>query len=178
TKAKIDKVPLKHVLNPALIDSLTKGNEVAIVNQENRFKGISILVVEDMKVNMVLIVTILKKLGATVSTAMNGKEAVDMFKDFNYNIIFMDCQMPEMDGFEATRRIRKITTKHQCAIVALTANAMKGDKEKCLESGMDDYLNKPLRKDQIMDAIAKWTQDEKYNPTKDVETQDPVPLKA
>ncbi|MGB0935004.1 MAG: response regulator [Alphaproteobacteria bacterium] len=161
-KNRADNTQLKQVLNPALIDNIISGNENDNVKEVDRFKGVSILVVEDMKANMILITTILKKLGATVSTAMNGKEAVEMFKDFDFDIIFMDCQMPEMDGFEATKRIRKIRSKVQCPIVALTANAMKGDKERCLASGMDDYLNKPLKKDQIIDTIAKWTKSDKY----------------
>ncbi len=156
TYSRNESKPIKKALNPALIDSLIQGTDGPVVDQSERFKGVHILIVEDMKANMVLLSTILKKLGVTVSTAVNGKEAVEKFEESDFSMIFMDCQMPEMDGFEATQKIRKITSKPQCPIVALTANAMQGDKDKCLAAGMDDYLNKPLRKDKLIEAIERW----------------------
>lgn len=151
-----DKTYVKRALNPALIDGLIQGTDGPVVDQSKRFEGLHILIVEDMKANMVLLTTILKKMGVTVSTAVNGKEAVKQFEQNDYHLIFMDCQMPEMDEFDATRHIRKILSKPQCPIVALTANAMQGDKDKCLAAGMDDYLNKPLRKDKLIKAIERW----------------------
>ena len=91
--------------------------------------------------------------------AANGIEAVDMLKQFEYDIVFMDCQMPEMDGFEATQEIRKYENnndKARTSIVALTADAMTGDRNKCLKSGMDGYLNKPVRAKEIADMLEKW----------------------
>jgi signal transduction histidine kinase/NO-binding membrane sensor protein with MHYT domain/DNA-binding response OmpR family regulator len=123
------------------------------------FANVHVLVVEDMKVNLLLITKILQKYGCIVSSALNGKEAVEMMRYNNYGIVFMDCQMPEMDGFEATRRIReeeRATSRPHTTIVALTADAMTGDREKCLVSGMDDYLNKPLKTDQIAATLKKW----------------------
>ncbi|RZO73551.1 MAG: response regulator, partial [Limisphaerales bacterium] len=101
-------------------------------------------------------------MGCSVDTATNGKEAVSMFANLPYNMIFMDCQMPEMDGYEATRKIRNIETEgnssngKQVPIIAITANAMRGDREKCLEEGMDDYIAKPVDARQIGRALERW----------------------
>ncbi len=126
--------------------------------QSDLFPGTHVLVVEDMKVNLMLIVKILEKRGCNVSVAFNGKEAVELVRQNRYDLIFMDCQMPEMDGFEATRAIRleESNYRRRTAIVALTADAMTGDREKCLQAGMDDYLNKPLKPDQITEILRKW----------------------
>jgi CheY-like chemotaxis protein len=129
------------------------------------FTGTRVLVVEDMKVNLMLIVKILQKRGCEVSIAMNGKEAVEEMRKNSYDIVFMDCQMPEMDGFEATKTIRKEEGERgHTIIVALTADAMIGDREKCLRAGMDDYLNKPLRSEQITEILQKWTRKDAANP--------------
>ncbi|MGE3479722.1 MAG: response regulator, partial [Dongiaceae bacterium] len=122
------------------------------------FVGTKVLVVEDMKINMMLLAKILEKHGCQTSFALNGKEAIDKTAVQNYDLIFMDCQMPEMDGFEATRIIRereKPLGRHT-VIIALTADAMIGDREKCLNAGMDDYLNKPLKAERIGEILKKW----------------------
>lgn len=122
------------------------------------FGNTDILVVEDMKVNLMLITRILEKHGCHVSSAANGKIAVELLKEHRFDLIFMDCQMPEMDGFEATRRIREEEALHHrhTTIVALTADAMTGDREKCLMAGMDDYLNKPFKPEQVTEMLSKW----------------------
>ena len=121
------------------------------------FPGAQVLVVEDMKVNLMLITRILEKHGCKVASAANGKEAVTMVKKHPYDIVFMDCQMPEMDGFEATKHIREEEdARRHTPIVALTADAMSGDREKCLNAGMDDYLNKPIKPEQITEMLKKW----------------------
>ena len=122
------------------------------------FPGKHVLVVEDMKVNLMLITKILEKHGCIVSSAINGREAVEKMRGGRFDIVFMDCQMPEMDGFEATRKIREEEIPHRrhTTIVALTADAMQGDREKCLQAGMDDYLNKPLKPEQVTDILRKW----------------------
>ncbi len=127
-------------------------------NVEDAFSGIKALVVDDMKVNTFLMVNFLKKTGCIVDTAENGLEALNMVKKNNYEIIFMDCHMPEMDGYESTRQIREYEkrTGNHVPIVAITADAMKGNREKCLDSGMDDYLNKPVKHIQINHMIEKW----------------------
>ncbi len=123
-----------------------------------RFAGTSVLLVEDQMVNQLLMKTILEKAQCKVDTARNGLEALKKATTNNYDIIFMDCQMPEMDGFEATREIRVFEEgkRRHVPIVALTADAMQGDKEKCLKTGMDDYLNKPVSPEKIHDMIRKF----------------------
>jgi len=122
------------------------------------FVGTKVLAVEDMKVNLMLVTKLLRKHGCEVFAALNGKEAVEMMRERDYGIVFMDCQMPEMDGFEATRIIREEEKQRgrHTAIVALTADAMTGDREKCLRAGMDDYLNKPIKAEQITEMLHKW----------------------
>ncbi|MDX2027787.1 MAG: response regulator, partial [Alphaproteobacteria bacterium] len=122
------------------------------------FHGSRILVVEDMKVNQMLALKILEKLGCSTDAAYSGTEALKRLEDNDYDLIFMDCQMPEMDGFEATRRIRQAELQNgkHTTIVALTADAMTGEREKCLHAGMDDYLNKPFKPEQIADMLNKW----------------------
>jgi len=93
-----------------------------------------------------------------VETAVNGAEALDLHAAGEYAVIFMDCQMPEMDGFEATAEIRKRETNSVCRtpIIALTASAIEGDREKCLAAGMDDYIPKPFTAHQMRSALAAW----------------------
>jgi signal transduction histidine kinase/CheY-like chemotaxis protein/ligand-binding sensor domain-containing protein len=114
-----------------------------------------ILLAEDNLVNQKLAERVLSKLGYTITIANNGLEAVNNIEKTPYDLIFMDVQMPEMDGLEATRRIRQGTT-HQPAIIAMTANAMQGDREECLQAGMDDYVSKPIRLDNIIVLLEKW----------------------
>ena len=104
---------------------------------------------EDNIVNQEVAKAMLKKLGCNTTSAVNGKEAVDIVinQEKCFDVILMDCQMPEMDGFTATRAIReneRLAGKSAHAIIALTANALTGDRERCLEAGMDDYLSKPF----------------------------------
>jgi two-component system sensor histidine kinase/response regulator len=118
-----------------------------------------VLVVEDMKVNLMLIMKLLEKHGLQVDTAGNGKEAVEMLQKLSYDLVLMDCQMPVMDGFEATKAIRRLEAekgRFSTTIVALTADAMIGDREKCIRVGMDDYLNKPLKFHEVAGILEKW----------------------
>ena len=126
--------------------------------ESNMFAGVHILVVDDMKVNVMLITKILEKHGCIVTAAMNGQDAVDKVLDATFSVVFMDCQMPEMDGFEATQRIRDKEAEHKrhTVVIALTADAMSGDREKCLQAGMDDYLNKPIKATEITAMLKKW----------------------
>jgi CheY-like chemotaxis protein len=114
-----------------------------------------ILIAEDNLINQQLIKHILGNLGYKPATVENGLLAVEAAADLDYDLILMDVQMPEMDGLEATRRIRKESLK-QPVIVALTANAMQGDREECLQAGMDDYISKPVRLDELMRLLEKW----------------------
>lgn len=117
-----------------------------------------ILVVEDNVINQKLTLMQLKKLELDAEIAANGVEAIEMVQSGKYALILMDCQMPIMDGFEATRHIRKeeLGQGRHIPIIAMTANAMKGDKENCLESGMDDYVSKPIKIDVLSEKINKW----------------------
>ena len=117
-----------------------------------------ILVAEDNIVNQKVAVGQLTKLGYTADVAANGLEVLRAIEAIPYQLILMDCQMPEMDGYEATRRVRKHNkkTRTKTIIVAMTANAMQGDREKCLAAGMDDYIAKPIRLDALRATIAKW----------------------
>ena len=119
-----------------------------------------ILIVEDNLTNQLVAKGILEKLAFNCDIANNGLEAVEKIKETpSYNLVLMDCQMPEMDGFEATKAIRKLeqeTSQSKIPIIAMTANAMQGDREKCLEAGMDDYIVKPVEPQELSDMVEKW----------------------
>ena len=106
----------------------------------------------------------LQKLNCRVDVAANGKEAVEMVQAFPYDLLFMDCQMPEMNGYEATAEIRKQkNSKTQIPIIAMTANAMQGDRAKCLAAGMDDYISKPVNKEKLEEALVRWATNRKIS---------------
>jgi signal transduction histidine kinase/CheY-like chemotaxis protein len=116
----------------------------------------TVLVVEDNKVNQQVIIIMLRHLGLSADVVSDGVEAVDASQNKNYDLILMDWQMPRMDGLEATRRIRALNSDIKPIIIAVTANAMSGDIEKCIEAGMDDYLSKPIRRDKLASTLDKW----------------------
>lgn len=118
-----------------------------------------ILVAEDNGVNQRLALYQLKKFGYQADAVASGKEAVEAWTKPGYDLIFMDCQMPEMDGYQATREIRSREQrdgKSRVAIIAMTANALEGDREKCLEAGMDDYISKPVRMKEVERVLKLW----------------------
>ncbi len=116
-----------------------------------------VLLAEDNQVNQRITVRLLEKLGLAVDAVANGREAVDAASKKNYGLILMDCQMPEMDGFEATAVIRNRERNEQhTPICALTANAMEGDRERCLGAGMDDYIAKPISVEKLQEALERW----------------------
>ena len=119
-------------------------------------KRLDVLVVEDNIINQKVAAHMLQKFGNSVVLANNGLEALQVLKKKKFDLILMDVQMPKMDGLEATKRIRKEEkTGQHIPIFALTAHAMQGDKESCLEVGMDDYLSKPLKAEELFDAIER-----------------------
>ena len=121
--------------------------------------GYRILVAEDNVVNQKVAQTLLTRSGYTVDIAQNGSEAIQALETTHYDLVLMDCQMPVLDGYEATRAIRSLHSKvlnRQIPIIALTANAMSGDREKTAQAGMDDFLSKPLRVDELRATVARW----------------------
>ncbi|MDB6095124.1 MAG: sensor hybrid histidine kinase [Verrucomicrobia bacterium] len=123
-----------------------------------------VLVAEDNRVNQKLAVAQLKKLGVLADVVANGLEVLDAQHRLHYDVIFMDCLMPEMDGYEASQALRKLeqdrvrpcSWKPPVHIIAMTANALQGDREKCLAAGMDDYISKPARLTELQTALARW----------------------
>jgi CheY-like chemotaxis protein len=114
--------------------------------------------VEDNPVNQKVIVKLLEKRGHVVSVAGNGHEALAMVHHQLLDLVLMDVQMPEMDGLDATHNIRKLVNIRQPRIIAMTANAMQGDREECLAAGMDDYISKPVQVKELQAALERWGQ--------------------
>jgi CheY-like chemotaxis protein len=119
-------------------------------------QSVRVLVAEDNAVNQLLVRRMFEKLGIRIDLAANGREAVQMATEFEYDIIFMDCSMPELDGYEATAILREQDRGRRIPIVAVTANAMSEDRARCLEAGMDDHLTKPVRIEDIRSALERW----------------------
>jgi CheY-like chemotaxis protein len=117
----------------------------------------SILLVEDNQVNQVVAQTLLERFGYRVTVAENGQVALDMWSAQPFDAVLMDMQMPVMDGLQATRQMRRIEVQSQrprTPIIAMTANAMQGDRETCLRAGMDDYISKPIHREQLFSILA------------------------
>jgi CheY-like chemotaxis protein len=121
-----------------------------------------ILLAEDNAVNQKLALRLLQQMGYRADIASNGIEAIECVERQTYDVILMDVQMPEMDGLEATRRIRDLTgfgnlsgLRKQPRIIAMTANAMQGDREMCIAAGMDDYISKPIRVNELVETLMK-----------------------
>jgi PAS domain S-box-containing protein len=118
-----------------------------------------ILLVEDVKINVIVATTMLCALGHRVDVSENGIQALESMRRKEYDLVFMDCQMPEMDGYQCTRQLRLAAndTKNQnVPVIAMTAHAMIGDREKCLAAGMDDYITKPIDSEQLRDVVSRW----------------------
>ncbi len=116
-----------------------------------------VLLAEDNPVNQKVAVRMLEKLGHLVDVVANGLEAVAAVRELPYDVILMDCQMPELDGYDATRQIRRLEGEaRRTPIIAMTANVMQGDRERCLSVGMDDYVGKPIRVQELYGALGRW----------------------
>jgi len=119
--------------------------------------GLRILLAEDNLVNQKVARALLEHAGCRVDVAANGRLAVERQRRGGYDLILMDCQMPELDGYDATRAIRaQEAPGHHVPIIALTANALDADRTCCLEAGMDAYLSKPVERDALLEAVARW----------------------
>ena len=136
------------------VEAAPEGETAPVAPREG---PIRVLLVEDERVNQMVASRHLKALGVELSVASNGEEAVDAYQSMKPDIILMDCMMPVMDGYAATRAIRALEPSgSRVPIVAVTANALPGDREKCLEAGMDDHVAKPVRKDALSSTFARW----------------------
>jgi signal transduction histidine kinase/ActR/RegA family two-component response regulator len=131
---------------------------VADTPKAANFPGTRVLVVEDNQTNRAIAKAMLESLGCSVATADNGRRGIERMAEGRFDIVLMDCQMPEMDGFEATRtwRAREGAGTARLTIIALTANALKGDRELCLAAGMDDYLAKPFNRTGLAAMLSRW----------------------
>src|SRR5208283_2126243 len=137
--------------------------------QKVRFEG-KVLLAEDNLINQKVAGMMLQGLGWSVDVVSNGLQAIEALSGNTYEVVLMDCQMPEMDGYDATRKIREYEAssfqgngKTHIPIIALTAHAMKGDRELCIAAGMDDYLHKPFNRQQLAEVLGRW-----LSPAKDV----------
>ena len=156
-----------HILDikPNVIDKNLIGNKELITNTKRSIPKeknmpAHILLVDDDPINRDVAMGMLSDLGCEITVAMNGIEAIENYQLHTHDLILMDCNMPEMDGYSATQEIRNLESEHNIdqtiPIIALTANAMAGDRLKCLESGMSDYLSKPYTYDELKKALNKW----------------------
>ena len=149
-------IPIQETILPAQQDTMDLPVQGSMAVEEAR-----ILMVEDHPVNQMLLQKLLRKLGVRhIDKAENGREALAALKNNNYTLVLMDCQMPELDGYETTRYIREHEEDsiEHLPIIAMTANAMVGDREKCLKSGMDDYLSKPIDLQRLTQTLGRWLQ--------------------
>lgn len=144
-------LPLKAAVSPPAPDCKETSPPIAAETPRGR-----ILIVEDNAVNQLVAVKLVQKLGYKTDSARNGQEALDCVSATDYLLILMDCQMPVMDGIEATREIRRRENGRHTPIVALTARAMKEDEALCLEAGMDSFLSKPIDSKRLAEVLAKW----------------------
>jgi PAS domain S-box-containing protein len=151
------------ILKSSSINSTNNGEMNLVEDKSSAFSDLQtkipkILIVEDNKINMLLVKTLLKKLmpNCTLIKAVNGIDAISKFNLENPNLILMDIQMPEKNGYEAAVEIRKIPNSISTPIIALTAGIVSGEKEKCIEYGMNDYLSKPIIKEELKQILMKW----------------------
>ena len=159
--------PVKQqMLFDAIVAALNRGTETAsgLITRhmlaEQRKTGLRLLLAEDNTINQKLAVVLLQKAGYSVDAVETGAQALEKFKSGQYSAILMDVQMPEMDGFESTHQIREWEkeSKGHIPIIAMTAHAMQGDRERCLEAGMDDYVSKPLEPKVLFNTLDRWLQ--------------------
>jgi two-component system sensor histidine kinase/response regulator len=148
----------------ASINGTTRRSVVEATEEVDALPPLKILLVEDGKANKIMALGLLSKWGHAVEVAENGREALERWKSETFDVVLMDVQMPIMDGLEATRRIRELEGDHRTPIVAMTARAMTGDRERCLDAGMDDYISKPVRRLDLYRALRNLSHGHPANP--------------
>ncbi|MDM8550325.1 ATP-binding protein [Desulfobacterales bacterium HSG2] len=162
-----------------LTEELGTGEDIFFA--EEIFEGIRILLAEDNKANQIVACEILSKSGLIIDIADNGRKALEAVRKNDYAAVLMDVQMPEMDGMEAAKEIRnsecemqdKGDSVHRIPIIAMTAHAMKGDRENCLDAGMDDYVSKPIDRAELLKTLQKWLKPETKNRKPKTENRKP-----
>ena len=136
-------------------------SDIDVIKEQPNYYHAHILVVEDNRANQLVAKAMLERFKCKVTIAKNGNEAIEIASRYSFDLIFMDCQMPEMDGYEATYQLRKLEGKDRhTTIIAMTANKQAGDREKCLAVGMDDFLSKPLKLDTLSNVLEHWLSDD------------------
>ncbi len=169
--AWLPKAVTEFGLRDALVEALSEQESLQVRMPDSGFGALPtlnrhVLLAEDSAINAEIATALLDDLGCTVVRAVNGAEAVKCFREGRFDLVLMDCQMPVMDGFEATELIRHIETERSGAtspedggrtpIIALTANSLSGDRERCLAAGMDDHVAKPFKRSQLRATMARW----------------------
>ncbi|MFC1537368.1 PAS domain S-box protein [Gemmatimonadota bacterium] len=157
-------------------ESRIKQKEVGYKEKLDKIRGASILLVEDNEINQQVAIELLEREDFVVSVANNGKEACEAVLNWDYDVVLMDLQMPEMNGYEATHEIRKNPKFKDLPVVAMTAHAMAGDREKSIEAGMNDHVTKPIDPDQLFITLVKWIKpgEREFAPVEDEETEETV----
>jgi PAS domain S-box-containing protein len=161
----LSKVAGPHPASPDLRSLESRAPAPELEQTRQRFAGRRALLVEDNTINQKVGARLLEKMGLRVDIAANGSEALRITGELTYDIILMDCQMPELDGYECTRAIRRREQGGpRVPIIAMTANAMASDRERCLQAGMDDYLSKPVQLTSLQQSLEKWLPKEPASP--------------
>jgi CheY-like chemotaxis protein len=148
-----------HITTDSNANPLSMATNIGAKNQKPEiWEGARVLLVEDNHVNQLLAQTMLQKGNILVELASNGREAINAIKQESFDLVLMDVQMPVMDGYEATRLIREELKLLDLPVIAMTANALESDRQRCLKIGMNDFLSKPISRENLYQTIGKWRQ--------------------